>query len=191
MYKAVIATQCDRGRRKEASRGVTQAGVVTRCPHECLEGTPKGWTLEMSQGKDIPGRGHGDLKEQGEDRALPGFLHSWKVGSGRWDQRSGQEGHGALHHVGAAGSAETWAGVSRTWHLSSEPLTRCSRHANSFSKWEISWPKDYVLFNGKDYWKPRGSHISSDSSLPHLFNCITSSMSSRQKDVTNTVLLLF
>lgn len=28
----------------------------------------------MSWGKDIPGRSHGDLKEEGEGGQLPGFL---------------------------------------------------------------------------------------------------------------------
>lgn len=122
-----------------------------------------------------------DLKEHGEDGQPPGFLaqpegREWAV-----RPEEGAGGSQSPSPGGAAESAETWARVSRTWHLPPEPLTQCSRLANSFSKWRVSWPKDYVLFNGKDYWKPRGSHISSDSSFPHLVNCITSSISSRWK----------
>lgn len=58
---------------------MTKEGM-TWCPHACLEGVPKGQTLEMSWEKDVPGRGHGDLKEHGED----GFLaqlerRQWKM----------------------------------------------------------------------------------------------------------------
>lgn len=55
-------------------RDMTKEGM-TQCPHACLEGIAKGQMLVMS----IPSRGHGNLKERGEDGSYP----SWKVGSGR------------------------------------------------------------------------------------------------------------
>lgn len=59
-------------KRGETSKIVAKEGV-TQSPHGCLEGTLKEWTPEMSQGKDIPCRGHGYLKERGEGGQFPGF----------------------------------------------------------------------------------------------------------------------
>lgn len=58
MGKAVIATQCDRGRGREA-------GVVTQCPHECLEGTLRGEHLRGARGRTVLAEGMGICKSTG------------------------------------------------------------------------------------------------------------------------------
>lgn len=58
---------------------LTKEGM-TQCPHACLEGVAKGEMLAMSWGMGIPSRGHGNLKEHGEDGSLSQLEgRQWKM----------------------------------------------------------------------------------------------------------------